>query len=136
VSVKPDQFKEGVIREGCEQLGVALKDIPLVANYSWQGTNFRFWSARFSIKCDSPMAWAIVGRLAYALNSSVLEHWGRQPFVFKPQGEETNGCDSKKNQLYWTIESTEPMLDPKEVVAHLEMILLSQIKTEADWVNY
>ncbi len=42
----------------------------------------------------------------------------------------------KKEVLYWTIESTAPMLDPKEVADHLEMVLLSKIRTDKDWLNY
>jgi hypothetical protein len=42
----------------------------------------------------------------------------------------------KKDVLFWTIESTEPMLDPKEVADHLEMVLLSKITAENDWLDY
>jgi hypothetical protein len=136
MSAQSDRFPEGVIRAGCEQLGAALKRVPLVGDFSWSGIDFRFWQARFSIRCESPLGWAIVHRLAYALNSSVLELWGRQPFIFKPQGEETMWHAKKKDALFWTIESTEPMLDPKEVADHLDMVLLSKITAEKDWLDY
>ncbi|HUG11962.1 MAG TPA: hypothetical protein VMM36_13155 [Opitutaceae bacterium] len=125
-----------MIRDGCERLGAALKRVPLVDDYSWSGTDFRFWSARFAIRCESPLCWAVVRRLAYTLNSCVLELWGRKPFVFKPEGEETMWHAKKNEALYWTIESTEPMLDPKEVADHLEMVLLSKIRAEKDWLDY
>ena len=136
MNAEPDRFPEGVIRDGCERLEAALKRVPLVEDYSWSGFDFRFWHAHFAIRCEGPLGWAVVRRLAYALNSSVLELWGRQPFVFKPEGEETMWHAKKKEVLYWRIEATEPMLDPKEVADHLEMVLLSKIRAEKDWLNY
>lgn len=131
-----DRFPEGVIKRGCEALGASLKKVPLVEDYSWSGVDFRYWHATFAIRCESPLGWVIIRRLAYALNTSVLELWGRQPFVFKPEGEETMFHAKKKDTIYWTVIATEPMLDPAEVAQHLEMVLLSEIKEEKDWVDF
>ena len=131
-----DRFPEGVIKRGCEALGASLKKAPLVEDYSWSGVDFRYWTARFAIRCESPLGWAVVRRLAYALNTSVLELWGRRPFVFKPEGEESMLDGKDKEVIYWIIESTEPMLDPVEVADHLEMVLLSKIEEEKDWTDF
>ena len=136
MNIQTERFPEGVIRSGCEQLGEALKRVPLVEDYKWSGSDFRFWHVRFGIRCESPLGWAIIRRLAYALNSSVPELWCRQPFIFRPDGEETMWHVKDKGVLYWIIESTEPLLDPKEVAEHLEMVLLSKIKSEADWTEF
>ena len=136
MTTQNERFPEGVIRAGCEKLGAALERVPLVDDVSWSGTDFRFWSVKFAIKCESPLGWAVVRRLAYTLNSSILELWGRQPFVFKPEGEETMWQAKKKESIYWVIESTAPLLDPKEVADHLEMVLLSKIGDAHDWTDY
>lgn len=82
------------------------------------------------------MAWGVIRRLAYCLNTSVLELWGRQPFVFKPEGEETMRHTKRRGTIYWTIESTAPLLDPTEVAEHIDRALLSKIQEEKDWLEY
>ena len=42
----------------------------------------------------------------------------------------------RRDAIYWTIESTAPMLDPAEVAKHLDMVLLSKIHEEKDWLEY
>jgi hypothetical protein len=129
-----DRFPEGVIRAGCEQIGSMLLRMPLVEDFSWTGSDFRFWSVRFAIRCEAPLAWSVIRRLAYALNTSVPEYWQCRPFVFGPDGDEWPEGD--RNLVYWEIDSIEPLLDPKEVAAHLDAVLLSQIQSEADWLRY
>ncbi len=131
-----ERFPDGVIRHGCEQLGRTLAKIPLVEDFSWSGIQFRHWWARFGIRCDTPLAWGVIRRLAYCLNTSVLELWGRQPFILKPEGEETLWNAKRRDVIYWTIESTAPLLDPAEVAGHLERVLLSKIHSERDWLEY
>jgi hypothetical protein len=131
-----DRFPDGVIRRGCELLGVTLKKVPLVEDYKWRGSDFRHLSVSFAIRCENPLGWAVVRRLAYALNSSVLELWGRQPFVFKPEGDETMLQAKKVGVIYWTLESTGTLVDPAEVAQHLELVLLSKIKEEKHWIEY
>jgi hypothetical protein len=131
-----ERFPDGVIRRGCEKLGETLSRVPLVEDFTWSGVQFRFWWARFAVRSDTPLAWGVIRRLAYCLNTSVLELWGRQPFVFKPEGEETMWHAKQRDVIYWTIESTAPMLDPAEVAEHLERVLLSKIREEKDWLEY
>ena len=131
----PERFPEGVIRAGCEALRDALSAVPLIEDFSWSGVDYRYWRVRFAIRCDHPLAWGVVRRLAYALNTSVLERWQRQPFVFKPDGDESmHGTDPAT--LYWMIESTEPLLDPAEVADDLRLVLLSQITQKNDWLEF
>ena len=131
-----ERFPQGVIQNGCERLGATLAKVPLVSDFSWSGIQHRYWWARFAIACDDPLAWGVIRRLAYCLNSSVLELWRAQPFVFKPEGEETLFHARRRDVIYWTIESTVPLLDPAEVADHLEMVLLSEIADEKDWLEY
>lgn len=130
-----ERFPEGVIRTGCEHLRVALATVPLIGDFSWSGVDFRYWWIRFSIRCDGPLTWGVIRRLAFALNTSVLERWQRQPFVFKPDGDESTH-DIDKEKIYWIIESTEPLLDPTEVADDLRMVLLSRINRDTDWLEY
>jgi hypothetical protein len=130
-----ERFPEGVIREGCEHLRALLSRVPLVEDFSWTASDFRFWSVRFAIRCEGPLAWGVVRRLAYALNTSVPEYWQCRPFVFGPDGDEsTHG--SLPGTLYWSIDSVEPLVDPREVGQHLEMVLLSRVNVESDWLEY
>lgn len=130
-----DRFQPGVIREGCEALRAVIARIPLTDDFTWSGVQFRHWYVRFSIRCDNPLSWGVVRRLAYTLNTSVVERWQSQPFVFKPDGEEALE-EGRGDRLFWMLESVVPLLDPKEVADDLANCRLAGIKSEQDWVDY
>lgn len=125
-----------MIRDGCAKIIAALSTIPLVEDLSWSGVDYRFWWVRFGIRCQSPLAWGVIRRLAWALNTSVLERWRREPFVLKPDREETLSEEENKEVIYWVIASTAPLLDPAEVAEDLQMVLLSGIQRESDGTEF
>ena len=130
-----EKFAAGVLREGCEQVISVLRKVPLVGDCTWSGVDFRHWHVRFSIRCDEAIAWNVVRRLAWTLNTSALERWQCQPFVFKPDGVESQS-DEPSDRTFWILESVVPMLDPKEVAADIEEVLLSKIRSDQDWVEF
>jgi hypothetical protein len=115
---------------------MTLAKIPLVEDFAWSSVQSGQWEARFAIRCTPPLVWGVLRRLAFCLNSCVVERRQRQLFIFKPLGEDTVWHAKRLDAIYWSIEPTAPWLDPSEVAEHLERVLLSRIHVEGDWVKY
>lgn len=124
-----------LVASGCAHLKCSLEKVPLVEDLNWSLAAPGHWRLRFAIRTEPPLAWAVIKRLAYCINSCPPEGRKRNPFVFKPEGEEMR-WQGRDDAVYWHIESTIPLLNPADVAEHLEKFLLSKIHTEKDWLEY
>ena len=120
------QFPDGVLREGRKQLVDLLSPIPCLSEFDSSGVDFRFWWVRFQIDTASPCAWPVIAWLGGYLNTQAAEM--RLPTVVRPV---PYGCPT--DPMTWEIVSTEPRLDPLDVVDWLSRHLPDAPSSPESW---
>jgi hypothetical protein len=70
------------LREGRQKVIAVLSQIPCLSKFDSSGVDFRYWWVSFEIDTSSPIAWPVVHRLGWYLNTQSAEMM--LPVVFKP----------------------------------------------------
>lgn len=123
-----NQFPEGVIRSGCGAIITLLSQIPCLDNFEYSGVDFRYWWVSFDLDRSSPIAWAVIRRLGWYLNTQSVEM--SLPAAFMPIPDE-----SPDQPLRWTIKSTAPRFDPADVAEWLSEHLPQPISSQDSWLE-
>lgn len=122
------RFPGGVLREGRQKVMAVLSQIPCLSKFDSSGIDFRYWWVSFELDATSPIAWQVVHRLGWYLNTQSAEMM--LPTVFKPiPGERPN------DPMRWEIASTAPRLDPADVASWLSSRLPQPISDERSWLS-
>jgi hypothetical protein len=121
-----ERLPEGVLNAGRDQLVDFLRQVPSLRNFRRSAVDFRSWWVSFEIDLSLPLAWKVIRALALNLNNHSANMW--LATVFKPIP------DKRPDQpTCWRIESTDPLLDPAEVVQWLEMKLPTPLNDVDAW---
>jgi hypothetical protein len=122
------RFPDGVLREGRQKVIAVLSRIPCLSKFKSSGIDFRYWWVSFELDTTSRIAWRVVHRLGWYLNTQSVEMM--LPTVFKPTPGET-----PNDPMRWEIASTAPRLDPADVASWLSSNLPQPISDEAVWLR-
>jgi hypothetical protein len=122
------RFPDGVLREGRQKVIALLSQIPCLSRFDSSGIDFRYWWVRFELDTSSRIAWPVVHRLGWFLNTQSAEMM--LPVVFKPMpGERPD------DPMCWEIASTAPRLDPADVASWLSGRLPQPLSDEGAWLR-
>jgi hypothetical protein len=124
-----ERFPDGVLRDGRQKLIEQLSAIPCLSNFESSGIDFRFWWVSFELDVSSPIAWVVVRFLGVYLNT--LSGEMQLPTSFKPIPDEW-----PDGPFRWQIESTAPLLDPRDVVHWLADKLPRPLSDIDAWNNH
>jgi len=122
------RFPDGVLREGRQKVIAVLSQVPCLSKFKSSGIDFRYWWVSFELDTTSPIAWRVVHRLGWYLNTQSAEMM--LPTVFKPTPGEV-----PSDPMRWEIASTAPRLDPADVASWLSSNLPQPISDEAAWLS-
>ncbi len=122
------RFPDGVLRVGRQKVIDLLSPIPCLSKFASSGVDFRFWWVSFEMDISSPIAWPVVRKLGFLLNTQSVEMM--LPTAFKPIPSEW-----PDQPMGWRIESTAPRLDPADVAHWLTDKLPQPIGDESAWLR-
>jgi hypothetical protein len=122
------RFPDGVLREGCQKVIAVLSQIPCLSRFDSSGVDFRYWWVSFQLDTSSRIAWQVVHRLGWYLNTQATEMM--LPVVFK----RTPG-ERPDDPMRWEIASTAPRLDPADVASWMSERLPQPLSDETAWLR-
>ncbi len=122
------RFPDGVLREGRQKVIALLSQIPCLSQFDSSGVGFRYWWVSFQLDTSSSIAWRVVHRLGWYLNTLSVEMM--LPVVFKPMPPER-----LDDSMCWEIASTAPRLDPADVAAWLSDNLPQPLSDASAWLG-
>jgi hypothetical protein len=122
------RFPDGILREGRQKVIALLSQIPCLSNFQSSGVDFRYWWVSFEVDIASPIAWRVIRKLGFLLNTQSTEMM--LSTVFKPTPNEW-----PNEPMRWEIASTAPRLDPADVEIWLRDNLPQPMSQESAWTR-